>query len=332
MKKFLTFLAAIAAFVCLSLGAVACGGDNGKLKIYAPDGAPALAIAPVMDEFDAEYTVVNATTIQNFVTGDNPEADICVLPVNLAAKLLGKGENYQMLGTVTHGNLYLLKKGNAPDLTADNLISLVGKTVGVINLAQVPGLTFKVILNDKNIPYADLNGAPAADKVNLKSVNAEEVLPTDTTCDYFVVAEPAATLKTTKTNGKLSFAGNLQELYGGEDGYPQAVVVAKRSLIENDRAAVIGFMDKLSTAGNRITNGEMSFAEVVAAINAHMTSGAESSLNAENLNMQAYNNCAVKFVNAAQSKAAVNAFLEKLIAVSANSAATVSDGFFFIAD
>lgn len=133
------------------------------LSVYAPDGAPALALAGLMagaiDVSGAaeaiNYNIVNATTIKTYVTGESPAADICILPVNLAANLLGTGEKYSMLGTVTHGNLYILSAKTEEEITADNISSLRGKTVGVINLAEVPGLTLKLILNKYNIEYSE---------------------------------------------------------------------------------------------------------------------------------------------------------------------------------
>lgn len=139
------------------------GGEryDGKISVYAPDGAPALGLAKLMsaDEVlnctDIEYNVVNATTIQTFVTGAAPQADVCVLPVNLAVKLLGSAEKYKLIGTLTHGNLYMVSVGGE-EITKQNLSSLRGKTVGVVNLAQVPGLTFKSILNDNGIGFKEL--------------------------------------------------------------------------------------------------------------------------------------------------------------------------------
>ena len=124
-----------------------------KISVYAPDGAPALGLAKLMAENtfeNIEYTVVNAGIIQTFVG----KADICVLPVNVAVKLLGDAQNYKMIGTLTHGNLYLLSKNNT-QITVDNLGELKGKTVGVINLAQVPGLTFKLILQNYGIEFTE---------------------------------------------------------------------------------------------------------------------------------------------------------------------------------
>lgn len=135
---------------------------SGKVKIYAPDGAPALGLAKLMAEdigfgsgCEAQYNVVDASLIQTFVTGSNPAADICVLPVNLAVRLLGGGERYKLIGTLTHGNLYLLSK-NGTKITSDNLSTLKGKTVGVVNLAAIPGLTFKLILKNNGVDYAEI--------------------------------------------------------------------------------------------------------------------------------------------------------------------------------
>lgn len=135
--------------------------DGDKVTVYAPDGAPALGLAKLMaenttiDGCEIEYNIVDASTIQTYVTGATPAADICVLPVNLAVKLLGSGENYQLVGTLTHGNLFMLSD-SVGQITLTNLKDLCGKTVGVINLAAVPGLTFKVILKNNGIAYREV--------------------------------------------------------------------------------------------------------------------------------------------------------------------------------
>lgn len=132
---------------------------TGDISVYMPDGAPALGMAKLMVDEDfyngkVTFNVVNASTIQTFVTGANPKADVCVLPVNAAVKLLGGGEKYKLLGTLTHGNLYLVSKGEM-SVTPDNISLLKGKTVGVVNLSQIPGLTLKLILQNGGIPFTE---------------------------------------------------------------------------------------------------------------------------------------------------------------------------------
>ena len=111
-------------FFCQGLDAYV--SDPGEVSIYAPDGAPALALAKLMAEenqfgqISVEYNIVPADTIGARVTGEDPAADICILPLNAASKLLGDGSTYRMLGTVTNGNLYLLSKDGA-SVTSENI-------------------------------------------------------------------------------------------------------------------------------------------------------------------------------------------------------------------
>ena len=110
MKKIaLVIAAAIAASV---FGFSGCKKDREALDVYMPDGAPALALGLPMyedgQEDGVEYHVVAATTVQTYVTGKEPKAEVCVLPINLAAKLLGEGDVYKLAGLVTHENMYFL--------------------------------------------------------------------------------------------------------------------------------------------------------------------------------------------------------------------------------
>lgn len=326
------FSAAVFSLSAVSFMACAQGTDDvgtpEAVQVYMPDGAPALALAKLMNEggTDAEYHVVDSSTIQVYVTGDSPAADVCVLPVNLASKLLGTGEEYQMLGTVTHGNLYMLSADAQAQYTTETLSALVGKTVGVVQLANVPGLTFKVILNANEIAWQELtnDSSPAADKVNLRAITPDQASPAGG-MDCYVVPEPAASVKADKTS--LEFVGDLQALYGGEAGYPQAVIVAKNTLIESDGEWLSGFLAELPAAAEWLTETEP--ATIVNAVSAHLTPGMTPSLSVENLSLTAIQHSGVRFESAASCKAEVNAFLEKLIAVNASAASAVSDAFYY---
>ena len=184
-------------------GAPAAADSQATYSVYAPDGAPALSLANAIQASTGntfEYHIVAANTITAQVTGATPAADFCVLPVNAAAKLLGSGTVYQMLGTVTNGNMYFLGAGKQASLTTKNLASaLKGKTIGVVQLANVPGLTLRCVLEANNIPYDILgNDTQASDssKVHLKAINdaATGVTPAGG-CDYYLCPEPAASAK-----------------------------------------------------------------------------------------------------------------------------------------
>ncbi len=184
-------------------GTAAAGEIAGSYQVYAPDGAPALALANAIHEANAAFTyhIVASTAIAAQVTGEAPAADFCVLPSNAAAKVLGTGEKYQMLGVVTNGNLYFIRTNTEQAKLTDkaSLSALVGKKVGVVQLANVPGLTLQAVLKDAGVSYQILESltAPAAkDKVNLVAfADATDVGPA-AGCDYYLCPEPAATAKT----------------------------------------------------------------------------------------------------------------------------------------
>lgn len=182
-------------------GTPAAAESSNTYSVYAPDGAPALALANAVHEGGSfDYHIVAANTIVAQVTGENPKADFCVLPVNAAALKLGTGTTYQMLGTVTNGNLYFLGAGKQATLTSENLATaLKGKTIGVVQLANVPGLTLRCVLEAYGIPYEILgNDTQANDKnkVYLKAIQdaATGVTPAGG-CDYYLCPEPAASAK-----------------------------------------------------------------------------------------------------------------------------------------
>ena len=87
------------------------GGGIGAVAVGFVSRFDAVAAADTADD-GVDYNVVPATAIASKVTYKEEEknADLCVMPITAASKLLGSGEKYQMLGAVTHGNLYLIAK------------------------------------------------------------------------------------------------------------------------------------------------------------------------------------------------------------------------------
>ena len=88
----------------LAFGAAAFAAcsQGETIDVYAPDGAPALALAQLMNEemqFGSErrveYNVVAASTIQTYVQGDG-QAELCVMPLNAAAQALAEASSYDL--------------------------------------------------------------------------------------------------------------------------------------------------------------------------------------------------------------------------------------------
>ena len=132
-----------------------------EVTVYMPDGAPAMALAGMMandtENDGVSYKVVDTALISSTVTNKDMDknADMCVLPVTAASKLLGKGAEYKMVGVVTHGNLFLISK-DGEMVTAENAAVLKGKTIGVLKINEVPGLTLKVVLNKYGLDWEEV--------------------------------------------------------------------------------------------------------------------------------------------------------------------------------
>lgn len=121
--------------------------SSDTVKVFAPDGAPALAIAKFVAENENfgtgktfEYHVVKAENIGGKV--QQGAGDIVILPVNAASKLYkaNSADPYKLASVITHGNLYLMC---SEEITANDLKD---KTIGVFGLGNVPDLTFKAVL------------------------------------------------------------------------------------------------------------------------------------------------------------------------------------------
>ena len=337
LKRKVAAIACAAAAVFV-LGVSACAEDTGSgefsYTVAMPDGAPALAAARLMVEdmqfgVEVNYTVVNSNAITQQVSGG--VADICILPVNAAVQVAGSGETYSLLGTVTHGNLYMLSAKHPDEqITVSNLKSLVGKTVGCIQLSSFVGNVFKIIFEDNDIPYTVVESVSDAksDSVNLINIaDPSTGITPAAEFDYMIGAEPLVTAKTTAAPA-LKIVGDIQALYG-ENGFPQAVMLAKNSVIEQNSEFISSLMAAVEANAEWIASDDADMTAIVNAINANY-GGATSSLNANNLNSTVISRCAIEFVSATECRQEITDFIDKLEAVTGTTL-TIADKFFYSA-
>ena len=332
MKKKLLAKGLACLFILTAFGGCKPQLPEEEITIYMPDGAPALALAKLMYE-DVEgdgvtYKVVDSSLIASKVANKNDDAknaDLCIMPVTAASKLLGTGEKYTMLGTVTHGNLYLLSNTDTK-INEGNLSLLIGKKVGVLQINNVPGLTFKTVLNKQQIPWQELSndGSMAEDKVNLVAITGADAIGV-MEADYFMIAEPAASAQA-KKNYKI--VGDLQQLYGGENGYPQAVLVAKNEFVTEYSAWTKSFVEKVASSSDWLYT--VPAETLVGVVSAHMEdANAQTSLKAPLLSETALRGCGIRFSYVANDYELVNAFLSEMIAVDDKSTSMPMQSFYW---
>lgn len=310
--------------VCFSLTAGACLGLGGckkedipaeEITVYMPDGAPALALAALMHGDTADdgvtYRVVNTSTdagvlpLVSQLTNEDMDknADFCVLPLTAAVQKFGTGEGYTMLGLVTQGNLYLVSKDSAV-YSKDNVETLLGKTVVVKQMLQVPGQTLKAALTRNGVDWSVYEGGEkAADKVNL-AAQAD-------TYEVELLAEPAVS-KRLSANAGWNVVGDLQELYGdcglGENGYPQAVLIAKNEFVTERLDWTKAFVEKIVNAEEWLYSATAE--EIYDAVAAHgYEEGQTPVFSAAALSVETRRRCGVRFTYAAKARSAVDGYL-----------------------
>lgn len=267
-KKLLTLLLVVVSVItCFSL--TACNKkEPNKIKIVVPDGAPALSVTTIVKDGlgikDVNLTldIVNAESITNEIVGK--KYDVAIVPSNAAYKIYldsvkaGDKDPYKMVATATYGNLFVVGKSQLTDIK-----DLQGKLVYSIGENKVPHKVFEKV--------AKLNNLELNVITNKKDVNKDKInvifrgdgagvlgeLKTDNAA-FGLLAEPAVTGAKNQGN---SVALDLQLEYqkatgSSEIGYPQAVVVARQSFIENNKETVKTVLKKMVANMDYVNNSE----------------------------------------------------------------------------
>ena len=341
MKKFLALI--LSLITCFAF--VACNPSQSSesigesesivkdnLTFYAPDGAPALAIAKFVKDgenfgmnADITYNVVDSSKIgPSMAKGDG---DFMVIPVNAASKLYKSNSKdpYVMTAVVTHGNLYI---ASTEDVTLEGL---KGKVIGVIGQGLVPDLTLRAILKDKGLLDSVVEGNNATEgKITIKYfAQASDMLPLlkQGKLSIGLLPEPALTKLTTKLASEKNWKVlDVQELYDAENkSYPQAVLMVKKSVYTKYKAQI----DAMSTYfADNLTWIKANTEEAVNAITSALPKGVTPSLDASAINATVIDNCKIYYQVSADAKEQVKEYINKLIAVNPDAAKAVADDFF----
>lgn len=324
MRKLLRFCLTILLCVVSVITMSACGKKDLDIDIYMPDGAPALAMAKLMyddNEFgnDIDYNVVASNNIGNYIIQE--KADIAIVPVNMASKLIGQGDKYKMVATVTNGNLYIV--GNRDISTLEDL---KGEVVGVIGQGNVPDLNLKYLLSNNSDPIDnEVSETTVGGKVALKYFNsASDLLPIlkQNKMNFALLPEPAVSkLLTMATNFHVEL--NIQELWS-DRSYPQAVMIAKNDICENEDL-INSIIDEMIVNESWILENTSS---AIDAINDELEDGLTPSLQST-LSATTIANCNIKVKTmTAEEVTRIKAYLEGIRTIAPNAIGNYTDNMF----
>ena len=279
MKKAILLLLTV-LFTVLMLMTASAETDVSDLKIAAPSGAPALALATLAQENPDQYTFVAADTIAAEFA--NATADFIIAPLNAGAKLYKAGKSTYKLGAVVSwGNLFFASQKEGFKLEDMNgaEITLFGENT--INASVVLYALEKNDIKPASVQYL----ASAANTQQLLLSDAEAIV---------VTAEPALTAASMKNDHITGYSVNeLFKTASGFDGYTQAALFIKADTIAAQPEKVNAYLKMVEESCRKCTTDVDAVAQAAVAL--------EILPNAK-VAAQAIPNCAIRYLAAPEAR------------------------------
>ena len=238
-KAALMLVIAAALIAALAVGFAACDPKDetpGALRVAAPEGTPALAIARLKTDnatlagHAMTYEVVSPSLIAAEMSGG--KADVVIMPVNAGANLIRQGADYRLISVAVNGSLFMV--GSTDDGGAIEKADIAGSKVACIGQGATPGLVFEYVMRSMGLEIVAPKETPGENQVAVQYVAdgpAAKALLENDKVDFAVVGEPAAT--TFKNALKLNAELDMQAAWKdatGEETYPQAGLFVRTSL------------------------------------------------------------------------------------------------------
>lgn len=305
MKKIVSMLLTLA--LLLGLASFASAEDY-AMKVTAPAGAPALALATLAVENPDNYTFVAADTIAAaFAAG---EADFIIAPLNAGAKLYKAGKStYRMAAVVSWGNLYFASQ------KADfKLEDLNGAAVTLFGEGTINASIAQYLLAEKGIAPASVEYlAGAADTQKLLLSDAEAIVLT---------AEPALTAAKMNNENVQGIAINdLYKEVAGYEGFTQAALFVRAETAAEHPEAVKEYLAAVAESCGKAETDLEAVAEAAVALEI---------LPKVPVAMKAIPNCAIRFVAAPDAKEQVE--ITAKIDLSQYGGEVPADDFYYVAE
>lgn len=212
-----------------------------NFKFYYPDGTPALTVAKLAKEKPEIYENIRI----DYELQKSPdllvskilkeEADIAIVPSNLAAQAFNKELSYKILGTPTWGAMYLTSTRDI-----DSFEELKGEEIYAFGKGLTPDLVLRYVLAN--------NGIDPDSDVNISYLNsAQEMGPAFLSgkTDLALLPEPLLSVITMKKEDAkvvLDLNSEWGTVAGVEKGFPQSSLIIKEELIEENGEFVENFI------------------------------------------------------------------------------------------
>ncbi len=213
-----------------------------KVRVVTPTGLPAISLAHMIEGselqvpgYDVDYQVLESPDLLagKLISG---EADMAIVPTNLAIKLYNKGVKVKYAGAVVWGILYIVSQ---EDLNSWD--DLKGKELYMLGRGLTPDIVTRYLLTK--------NGLDPDKDVKLTYVaNTTELAPSFITgkSKFSIMPEPALSM-VTKKRPSSHIMLDLQKEWAKTSptgtSYPQASLIVIGDFAENNPDFVEAFCD-----------------------------------------------------------------------------------------
>ena len=235
MKRMMTWMLMLAMLLgCFGLA----GAEGYEMKLAAPTGAPALAVATLAQEKPENYTFLDASTIG--AEFQKNEADFIIAPINAGAKLFKAGKStYRLAAVMTWGNLVF-----ASQREGFTVESMNGAEVTLFGENTINASVALAVLAAKGITPAAVNYLAGAAETQAELLSNPEAI--------VMTAEPAVTAARIK-NEKVSVI-SVEELLQettGMAGYAQAGLFVRAETAAEHPAEVAAYLEAVKDAAGK---------------------------------------------------------------------------------
>lgn len=258
MKRAVSMVLAI----FLSIGLISCSKNKVNLEsvdIILPDGLPAVGLSKFIDEntssegsnFNISLQNTPDVLVAELLKGD---AEIAIVPSNLALQTYKKNLDYRIAGTVGWGSMYLISIGEV-----QNLSELEGAEIYNTGKGLTPDIICRQVLDSKGIDDS---------KVNYSYVSAaSELAPMiiGGKAKVAVVPEPIlSTVLSKKPDTKILLKLNSEwkTLKNVERGYPQSTILIKESFYKENKKICNDILNRIDKSINWVVKNPSEVADI----------------------------------------------------------------------
>lgn len=227
MKKILNFIIVITMIILM----ISCNQENSSIineeinaRLISPDGLPSIAISKLIadnnkiENITLECSIEKTTDLllSELMKG---EADLAIVPSNLALQADKKDLGYKVAATIGWGSLYLVSTEEI-----SNISELEGCEVYNTGKGLTPDIVFKNILSKNNVneENIDFSYVGAASELAPLLISGQ--------AKYAVVPEPVlSTVMAKNRDIKIILSLNDEWIKANnvENGYPQSTLLIK---------------------------------------------------------------------------------------------------------